>query len=226
MSMDIIKGNLDGISKPASNSRSRPGSRSSNASLEVLSPEPGAFKIDMVNKLNFSKEDHSSNSSLEERRHTYDDKWADYFESTKAAKDGSDEDPDLLQQMMPEHPGNPKLEESDAQLQNAIRKMHRLDKILAKRQCREKEVKKKGVEMRVKLWEELKSAKNTEDLENDEELENTKKFLCLASKSAETAEPQMPDSGTGELWWRYSLQESISSHLSLSWPALKAQNLE
>jgi hypothetical protein len=28
------------------------------------------------------------------------------------------------------------------------------------------------------------SAKNTEDLENDEELGNTKKFLCLTSESA------------------------------------------
>jgi hypothetical protein len=34
--------------------------------------------------------------------------------------------------------------------------MHRLDKLLAKKQCREKEVKKQGLEMRVKLWEELK----------------------------------------------------------------------
>ncbi|XP_021086659.2 fibrous sheath-interacting protein 1 isoform X3 [Mesocricetus auratus] len=184
MSMDIIKGNLDGISKPASSSRSRPGSRSSNVSLEVLSPEPGAFKIDTVGKLNFSKEDHSSNSSVEERRHSHDGKWA---ESTKPANQGSDEDSDLAQQMTPEDPGDLKLEGLDAQLQNAIHKMHRLDKILAKRQCREKKVKKQGVEMRIKLWEELKSAKNAEDLENDEELENTKKFLCLTSKSAETA---------------------------------------
>lgn len=44
-SMDIIKGNLDGISKPASNSRTRHGSRGSNASLEVLSPEPASFKV-------------------------------------------------------------------------------------------------------------------------------------------------------------------------------------
>lgn len=43
--MDIIKGNLDEISKPASNSRTHPGSRGSNASLEVLSPEPAPFKV-------------------------------------------------------------------------------------------------------------------------------------------------------------------------------------
>ncbi|EGW04305.1 Fibrous sheath-interacting protein 1 [Cricetulus griseus] len=156
MSMDIIKGSLDGISKPASSSRSRPGSRSSNASLEVLSPEPGAFKIDTVSKLNFSKEDHSSNSSGEERRCSHDGRWADYYESTKSAKQGSDEDPDLAQQKASKHPDDPKLEGPDAQLQNAIRKMHRLDKILAKRRCREKKVKKQGEEMRTKLWEELK----------------------------------------------------------------------
>ncbi|CAO2579383.1 Fibrous sheath-interacting protein 1, partial [Lemmus lemmus] len=189
MSMDIIKGNLDGISKPASSSRSRPGSRSSNASLEVLSPEPGAFKIDMVNKLNSNKEGHSFSSSVEGRRNSHDCKWADDSGCTDPVREGSDEDPDLAQPMVPEPSGGIKLEEPDAQLQNAIRKMHRLDKILAKRQCREKEVKKQGAEMRIKLWEELRSAKSTEDLENGEELENTKKFLCLTSESAVSVEP-------------------------------------
>ncbi|XP_076785588.1 fibrous sheath-interacting protein 1 isoform X2 [Arvicanthis niloticus] len=187
MSMDIIKGNLDGISKPASSSRSRPGSRNSNSSLEVLSPEPGPVKIDMINKLNSGKEGHTSNSSVEERRNSNDEKWAD-DSKTKPAKKSSDEDSDLTQpQATPEHADDPKLEEMDAVLQNAIRKMHRLDKILAQKQCREKEVKKRGLEMRIKLWEKLKSAKNSEDLENNKELGNTKKFLCLTSKSAETA---------------------------------------
>jgi hypothetical protein len=48
------------------------------------------------------------------------------------------------------------LKEIDSQLQDAIHKMNRLDKILAKRQHREKEIKKQGLEMRIKLWEELK----------------------------------------------------------------------
>lgn len=34
--------------------------------------------------------------------------------------------------------------------------MRRLDKILVKRQYREKEIKKQGIDMRIKLWEELK----------------------------------------------------------------------
>lgn len=44
----------------------------------------------------------------------------------------------------------------DSKLQDAIQKMKRLDKILVKRQYREKEIKKQGLEMRLKLWEELK----------------------------------------------------------------------
>lgn len=55
--------------------------------------------------MNFSKEDHSSNSSGEERRCSHDGRWADYYESTKSAKQGSDEDPDLAQQKASKHPG-------------------------------------------------------------------------------------------------------------------------
>ena len=48
------------------------------------------------------------------------------------------------------------LKELDSQLQDAIQKMKRLDKILVKRQHREKEIQKQGLEMRIKLWEKLK----------------------------------------------------------------------
>lgn len=50
----------------------------------------------------------------------------------------------------------PELKELDSQLQDAIQRMKRLDRILVKRQYREKEIKKQGLEMRIKLWEELK----------------------------------------------------------------------
>eukprot|EP00072_Mus_musculus_P033105 XP_006500243.1 PREDICTED: fibrous sheath-interacting protein 1 isoform X6 [Mus musculus] len=217
MPMDIIKGNLDGISKPASSSRSRPGSRSSNGSLEVLTPEPGSVKIDMVNKLNSGQEGHTSNSGVEERRNSNDAKWAD-DSKTKPAKESSDEDPDMPQpQATPEHSDDPKLEETNAVLQNAIRKMHRLDKLLAKKQCREKEVKKQGLEMRVKLWEELKSAKNTEDLENDEELGNTKKFLCLTSESAGKAagQPSLIMEDYSFNWYRFEWLNLFRSFISI-----------
>ncbi|XP_032117089.1 fibrous sheath-interacting protein 1 isoform X3 [Sapajus apella] len=87
----------------------------------------------------------------------------------------------------------PKLKELDSQLQDAIQKMRRLDKILAKRQHREKEIKKQGLEMRIKLWEELKSAKYSEAWQSKEELENTKTFLSLTAVSEETVGPSHED---------------------------------
>uniref|UniRef100_H0VYB0 Fibrous sheath-interacting protein 1 n=1 Tax=Cavia porcellus TaxID=10141 RepID=H0VYB0_CAVPO len=185
MSMDIIKGNLDGISKPASSSRTRPGSRSSSVSLEVLSPEPGPCK---VTKLNSGKEDCSESSNPEERRDSKDNKGTEYSGKIKLVKQGSDEDLDLVQHhIIPEHSDEPKSKESDSQLQDAIHKMNRLDKILAKKQYREKEIKKQGLERRIKLWEELKSAKISEALQSNEEMENTKKFLSLTAASEQTA---------------------------------------
>ncbi|XP_054095718.2 fibrous sheath-interacting protein 1 isoform X3 [Callithrix jacchus] len=194
ISMDIIKGNLHGISKPASNSRTLPGSRSSNASLEVLSPEPGSFKVDTVSSLNSGKENHSESSSTENRRTSDDDKGENHSEKVKLAEEELDEDLDLVQhQIIPECSDEPKLRELDSQLQDAIQKMKRLDKILAKRQHREKEIKKQGLEMRIKLWEELKSAKYSEAWQSKEELENTKTFLSLTAASEETVGPSRED---------------------------------
>uniref|UniRef100_A0A5F9D8C5 Fibrous sheath-interacting protein 1 n=1 Tax=Oryctolagus cuniculus TaxID=9986 RepID=A0A5F9D8C5_RABIT len=195
--MDIIKGNLDGISKPASSSRTHPGSRNSNASLEVLSPEPASFQIDTAIKLNSGKEDQPESMDTEERGNINDDNGEHFSEKTKLAKEGSDEDLDLVQcQIIPECSDKPKLEE-DSQLQDAICKMKRLDKILAKKRCREKEVKKQGLEMRIKLWEDLKSAQKGEAFQSNEEIENTKKFLSLTAASEETVDPShYEDEGT------------------------------
>lgn len=43
----------------------------------------------------------------------------------------------------------------DPKIEEAIRKMNKLDKILAKKQSQERTIKKQGREMRTKLWEEL-----------------------------------------------------------------------
>ncbi|XP_048074628.1 fibrous sheath-interacting protein 1 isoform X10 [Ursus arctos] len=189
VSMDIIKGNLDGISKPASNSRTRPGSRGSSTSLEVLSPEPASFKVDTAIKLNSGKENHSDSRNAEESRNNDDDNGEEDSEQ-KLVEDGSDEDLNFVQhQTIPECSDEPELKELDSQLQDALQKMKRLDKILVKRQYREKEIKKQGVDMRIKLWEELKSAKTSETLQSNEEMENTKKFLALTGASEETADP-------------------------------------
>uniref|UniRef100_G1P2Q7 Fibrous sheath-interacting protein 1 n=1 Tax=Myotis lucifugus TaxID=59463 RepID=G1P2Q7_MYOLU len=187
--MDIIKGNLDGISKPASNSRTRPESRCSNTSLEVLSPEPVSLKIDTAIKLNSDQESHSESSNTEGSRNNKDDKGEYYSENNiKLAKEGSDEDLNLVQhQIISKCSDEPKLKEFDSQLQDAIQKMNRLDKILMKKQYREKEVKKQGLEMRIKLWEDLKKHLNFNfsfiSLQN---MQNTKKFLALTAASEQT----------------------------------------
>ncbi|XP_049753798.1 fibrous sheath-interacting protein 1 isoform X3 [Elephas maximus indicus] len=99
--MDIIKGNLDSISKPASSSRAHAGSRGSNASLEVLSPEPGSFKVDTAIKLNSGKEGHSE--STEESRNSDNEKGENFLETIQLADVGSDEDLDFVQhQTIPE----------------------------------------------------------------------------------------------------------------------------
>ncbi|KAM5338572.1 fibrous sheath-interacting protein 1 [Glossophaga mutica] len=187
--MDIIKGNLDGISKPASHSRTRPGSRCSSASLEVLSPEPVSFKVDTAIKLNSDEEGHSLSSNPEGSRNCDDDKGENYTEKIKLAGEGSGEDLNSVQhQTVSKCSDEPKLKELDSQLQDAIQKMKKLDKILVKKQYREKEIKKQGLEMRIKLWEDLKSAKNSEVLPSNEEMENTKKFLALTAASEETVD--------------------------------------
>ncbi|XP_006920567.1 fibrous sheath-interacting protein 1 isoform X2 [Pteropus alecto] len=188
--MDIIKGNLDGISKPASSSKTRPGSRGSNASLEVLSPEPSSFKVDTAVKLNSDKEDYSESSNTEESRNSNVNKEENYSEKIKLAEEESDEDLSLVQhQIISKCSDEPELKELDSQLQDAIQRMKRLDRILVRRQYREKEIKKQGLEMRIKLWEELKSAKNSEALPSNEEMENTKKFLAWTAVSEETVDP-------------------------------------
>lgn len=188
--MDIIKGNLDGISRPASQSRTRPGSRCSSASLEVLSPEPVSFKVDTAIRLNSDEEGPSSSSHPEGSRSCEDDKGENHTEKIKLAGEGSGEDLNWVQhQIVSKCSDEPRLKELDSQLQDAIQKMKKLDKILVKKQHREKEIKKQGLEMRIKLWEDLKSAKNSEALPSNEEMENTKKFLALTAASEETVDP-------------------------------------
>uniref|UniRef100_A0A452UAX6 Fibrous sheath-interacting protein 1 n=1 Tax=Ursus maritimus TaxID=29073 RepID=A0A452UAX6_URSMA len=168
--MDIIKGNLDGISKPASNSRTRPGSRGSSTSLEVLSPEPASFKVLCS----------SERGNTKESRNNDDDNGEEDSEQ-KLVEDGSDEDLNFVQhQTIPECSDEPELKELDSQLQDALQKMKRLDKILVKRQYRG------GLPFFINFVE---SAKTSETLQSNEEMENTKKFLALTGASEETADP-------------------------------------
>uniref|UniRef100_A0AAR2IUS3 Fibrous sheath-interacting protein 1 n=1 Tax=Pygocentrus nattereri TaxID=42514 RepID=A0AAR2IUS3_PYGNA len=66
-------------------------------------------------------------------------------------------------------------ENEDPELLKAIRKMKRLDRILATKISNEKEVKKQGRELHQKLWQEL-------EVILDANAENTRLFLALTSK--------------------------------------------
>ncbi|XP_065492642.1 fibrous sheath-interacting protein 1 isoform X1 [Caloenas nicobarica] len=74
----------------------------------------------------------------------------------------------------------------DPQIQAAIKKMNKLDTILAKKHFKERAIKKQGKEIRAKLWEELKFIGATG---SHEEIENTKLFLTLISSWQDTAVP-------------------------------------
>uniref|UniRef100_A0A6I8NTC7 Fibrous sheath-interacting protein 1 n=1 Tax=Ornithorhynchus anatinus TaxID=9258 RepID=A0A6I8NTC7_ORNAN len=65
--------------------------------------------------------------------------------------------------------------------------MKSLDKLLVKRLSQEKEIKKQGQEMRIKLWADLRLVTYPGDLGRNEEIENTRKFWALTASSEEAA---------------------------------------
>ncbi|XP_008946819.1 PREDICTED: fibrous sheath-interacting protein 1, partial [Merops nubicus] len=80
----------------------------------------------------------------------------------------------------------------DPQIQAAIKKMNKLDAILAKKHFKERAIKKQGKEMRAKFWEELQSIRSTG---SREEIENTNLFLSLISSWQDTADPSHAGEG-------------------------------
>ncbi|XP_053882947.1 fibrous sheath-interacting protein 1 isoform X2 [Malaclemys terrapin pileata] len=192
--MDITRGNLDEISRPASSSRAHPVSRALSASLEVLTPEPCLSKVSSPVD---HKEDNSRNSSVEEDKD--DDSEKHEMKKMKISPHTSEGEINcIFQQQIQnanERPANStNLENTeekdiDPRIQEAMKKMNKLDKILAKKQSREREIKKQGREVRAKLWEELQSVTSLSASGTQEEIENTNKFLALTSSLQETIDP-------------------------------------
>ncbi|XP_034624934.1 fibrous sheath-interacting protein 1 isoform X2 [Trachemys scripta elegans] len=189
--MDITRGNLDEISRPASSSRVHPVSRALSASLEVLTPEPCLSKVSSPID---HKEDNSRNSSVEEDKD--DDSEKHEMKKMRISPQTSEGEINcIFQQQIQnanERPANStNLENTeekdiDPRIQEAIKKMNKLDKILAKKQSREREIKKQGREVRAKLWEELQSVTSLSASGTQEEIENTNKFLALTASLQET----------------------------------------
>ncbi|XP_073783360.1 fibrous sheath-interacting protein 1 isoform X8 [Danio rerio] len=135
--MDIIKGRLDEISRPASSSslsENRRKSAEGHRSLEVLSPD--------LNHTLFQRSIHEMTD-----------------QTTETSSDHDSEE-----------------ENEDPEMRKAIRKMKKLDRILAHKVSAEREVKQKGRELHQRLWQELQA----ESLHiSSTEAENTRRFLSL-----------------------------------------------
>ncbi|XP_015681328.1 fibrous sheath-interacting protein 1 [Protobothrops mucrosquamatus] len=213
--MDITRGSLDGISRPASNSRNNHGSKILSSSLEILTPEPDQPKVDFCNnhigensKENYGKNGHEyetqqmsfSEQISEEKtgdfqlmvQHTNQateysssslDSEDDFAENKLSCSSASQNKPAEPQKesFSSANPDDSKEKGVDLLILKAIKKMKRLDQILANKQSQERAVKKQGRELRAKLWEEFQSMTSRSSSIITEEEENTSRFLALNS---------------------------------------------
>ncbi|XP_025025763.1 fibrous sheath-interacting protein 1 [Python bivittatus] len=213
--MDITRGSLDGISRPASSSRINHGSKVLSSSLEILTPEPDLPKADFCNNPigENSKENYDKNGEeygtqkirlseqiSEEKtddfqqvvQHT--NQVAEYSSSSVDSEDDCAENKLCCSSASQNKLVEPQkvtfssanLDDSkeksiDPLILKAIKKMKRLDQILANKQSQERAVKRQGREMRAKLWEEFQSMTSRSSSIITEEEENTSRFLALNS---------------------------------------------
>ncbi|XP_042670536.1 LOW QUALITY PROTEIN: fibrous sheath-interacting protein 1 [Centrocercus urophasianus] len=209
--MDMTRGSLDKISQPASSSRAYPSCRHLSVSVELLAPEPFLPKVGSPVSLGVSHqrslEDCCLGGNKGDGGETCDIKEVEsmtvFQECVLNPRYVSNSDSgDETQTSVFCEPSQGKISnakeanssklldseeaEGDPQIQAAIRKMNKLDTILAKRHVKERAVKKQGKEMRAKLWEELKSLST---MGIHEEIENTKLFLTLISSWQDTTDP-------------------------------------
>ncbi|XP_048803416.1 fibrous sheath-interacting protein 1 [Lagopus muta] len=184
--MDMTRGSLDKISQPACSSRAYPSCRHLSVSVELLAPEPFLPKVDSSVSLGVSHQRSLEDCCLEENKgyvsnsDSGDETQTSVFCEPSQGKISNAKEANSSKLLDSEEA------EGDPQIQAAIRKMNKLDTILAKRHVKERAVKKQGKEMRAKLWEELKSVST---MGIHEEIENTKLFLALISSWQDTADP-------------------------------------
>ncbi|NXN68960.1 FSIP1 protein, partial [Himantopus himantopus] len=226
--MDITRGSLEKISRPALSSRAYPHCKSLHTPMELLTPEPCLPKVDSPVSLAGSHQRGDLEDCCREENKGDDREKSDVkevrtdqqttVESTIfvlqkcilkpnkltgcMSNSDSGDDSTETQTLRFCEPSQGKLsnakaanssnleysEETDVdpQIQAAIKKMNKLDMILAKKHFKERAIKKQGKEMRAKLWEELQSIRTSG---SHEEVENTKLFLALISSWQYTADP-------------------------------------
>ncbi|XP_063146040.1 fibrous sheath-interacting protein 1 isoform X2 [Candoia aspera] len=233
--MDITRGSLDGISRPASSSRINHGSKVLSSSLEILTPEPDLSKVDFYNnhigenskenydkngeenktqKMKFSEQISEEKTDQLVVQHT--NQVAEYSSSSADSEDDCAEKKLFCSSASQNKLVEPqKVTFSSANLDNskekgidplilkAIKKMKRLDQILANKQSQERAVKKQGREMRAKLWEELQSMTSRSSSVIIGEEENTSRFLAL-----NTPLPGTPDLSACEDYETFNIFET------------------
>ncbi|XP_077116737.1 fibrous sheath-interacting protein 1 isoform X4 [Ranitomeya variabilis] len=207
--MDIMKGSLEDISRPATASRSRPGSRlfqvdkqkvNSSLCLEVLTPEPGGTSQEWDFMPTSDDEEESSPAPSSEDPGDQKTSRSSTRTSVRDRMSGSPEDPVpsfVNEECKDEfhdnsakkagdgcaegpHQQSPSTEDKiEPKLEKAIKKMKVLDEILLKKMAKEKEVKAHGLEIRKQLWEELQLVSQQSTARSHEESINTNKFLAL-----------------------------------------------
>nr|XP_021143016.1 fibrous sheath-interacting protein 1 isoform X1 [Columba livia]XP_021143017.1 fibrous sheath-interacting protein 1 isoform X1 [Columba livia]XP_021143018.1 fibrous sheath-interacting protein 1 isoform X1 [Columba livia]XP_021143019.1 fibrous sheath-interacting protein 1 isoform X1 [Columba livia]XP_021143020.1 fibrous sheath-interacting protein 1 isoform X1 [Columba livia]XP_021143021.1 fibrous sheath-interacting protein 1 isoform X1 [Columba livia] len=188
--MDNTRGSLDRISRPTSSSSTYPNGRSLNTSMELLTPEPCLPKDDSPVSLAASYQRGSLEDGCPEENKGFISSSDSGDESTETQTSKFCE-PSQGTLSLAEAANSSNLEYSeetdvDPHVQAAIKKMKKLDTILAKKHFKERAIKKQGKEIRAKLWEELKFIGTTG---SHEEIENTKLFLTLMSSWQDTAVP-------------------------------------
>ncbi|XP_013867648.1 fibrous sheath-interacting protein 1 isoform X2 [Austrofundulus limnaeus] len=152
--MEIVRGSLDGISRPASSEK--PGSRASSALLhhnEKVCPSSPFELVVLSNDPAANIQAQSCSSEPSNKLLTTDQS------HTEAAED----------------------DDKDSELQRAFEEMRRLDEILSAENSKEKEIRRQRKELRAKLWQEL--LKETNHSECAFEALNTKRFLALEART-------------------------------------------
>uniref|UniRef100_A0A8P4KU81 Fibrous sheath-interacting protein 1 n=1 Tax=Dicentrarchus labrax TaxID=13489 RepID=A0A8P4KU81_DICLA len=152
--MEIIRGSLDDISRPASCEQT--GSRVSSVSLHHSDRICPTTPFALVVLTNDAADTRIQSSSEETIIHS------------------SSRDPDKAQCQ-----ADTDEEKEDFELQRAIEEMRQLDEILSAEICKEKEVKRQRKELQAKLWEELLQNTPEGHSECAHEALNTKLFLAL-----------------------------------------------
>ncbi|KAM8913663.1 fibrous sheath-interacting protein 1 isoform 2-T3 [Spinachia spinachia] len=160
--MEMIKGTLDAISRPASSERT--GSRASSASLPRGDRPARVAPLSLVV---LTKDAADIESRCEEPPTNSSARAPDRIEEPAEVTGDEDED-----------------EDEDSRLRGAVEEMGRLDEVLSARTCTEQQAKRQRKELQAKLWQEFLQNKPEGHSECAQERMNTRLFWALEAPVA------------------------------------------